>query len=238
MNLVITGGSKGIGYAIAEAFARSANDSLQIAICSRNLKERQQAADRLREILGARGTVIAEQCDVSRENEVGYFSNYVLQQFGHVDVLVNNAGFGRFAPVHEMQVSTWMNVLETNLRGVFLTTKAFLPSMIAQQAGTVVTISSLAGKNGFANGSAYCASKFAIRGLMQSMFLEVREHNIRAITVFPGSVQTEFFASAGFAPSPNALYAQDVATAVHTACMLPINADISELDIRPTNPKR
>jgi 3-oxoacyl-[acyl-carrier protein] reductase len=108
------------------------------------------------------------------------------------------------------------------------------------KSGTIVSISSLAGKNGFAGGAAYCASKFAVRGLMQSLFLEVRDFNIRVITIFPGSVDTDFFDTAGHPLGMQArhvLRAEDVATAVHVAAMLPARATISELDLRPTNPQ-
>jgi 3-oxoacyl-[acyl-carrier protein] reductase len=111
--------------------------------------------------------------------------------------------------------------------------------MRKQKRGTIVTISSLAGKNGFVGGAAYCSAKFAVRGLMQSLFLEVREDNVRVVTLFPGSVDTAFFdnVKSGVSMAQKALKAEDVAEAVLTAVRLPIHADVSELDIRPTNPK-
>ena len=119
-------------------------------------------------------------------------------------------------------------------------TKAALPLMKQRKAGTIVTISSVAGKNVFAGGAAYSTSKFGVRGLMQSLFLEVREDNIRVITIFPGNVDTNFFVAAGANPavSKDVLTAQDIADAVYAAVSLPSNATITELDIRPTNPKK
>jgi 3-oxoacyl-[acyl-carrier protein] reductase len=153
-------------------------------------------------------------------------------------VLVNNAGFGIFKTVSELTAKEFDDVIATNLRGVFLITQAVLPAMRSKKAGTIITISSLAGKNGFATASAYCAAKFGVRGLMQSLFLEVREDNIRVVTICPGSVDTDFFtADTEHIRSKHALEAADVADAAFMVTQLPQNATISELDIRPTNPK-
>src|ERR1051325_4875841 len=136
-----------------------------------------------------------------------------------------------------MTTQTFDLVLNTNIRGVFLMTKAVLPQMKLRGSCTIVTISSLAGRSGFENGAAYCASKFGVRGLMQSLFLEVRDFNIRVVTLFPGSVDTEFFDSLGGLKMNQPLMASDVADAVYAAITIPSHATISELDIRPTNPK-
>jgi NADP-dependent 3-hydroxy acid dehydrogenase YdfG len=184
--------------------------------------------------------MLLERCDVSREEDVTSFVRQAEKRFGAVEHLVNNAGFGIFRPIEELSVEEFDSVIATDLRGVFLITQAVLPAMRERRKGSVITISSLAGKNGFAGGTAYCAAKFAVRGLMQSMFLEVRETNVRAITVFPGSVDTAFFDPALGATrlrSATALDPEDVADAVFAAAMLPESATISELDIRPTNPK-
>jgi 3-oxoacyl-[acyl-carrier protein] reductase len=237
MNAVITGASKGIGYAIADSLLASSRIE-KLAICSRSRPEIDQARGQLL-TKHPNAIIIAEECDVSREDEVTYFADYVQRELGHVDVLVNNAGFGKFAQVHELKLEDWNNVLGTNLRGVFLMTKALLPGMRSRKSGTIVTINSLAGKNGFSGGAAYSAAKYAVRGLMQSLFLEVRDDNLRVVTIFPGSVDTHFFerAGVGLQMAQRALRSQDVADAVLTAISLPQHADISELDIRPTNPK-
>lgn len=237
MNIVITGGSKGIGFAIAETFLR--NDSgHNIVICSRSQKETDEAVKHLMRISPG-STVLGLECDVSDEASVARFVEFAFSGLGQIDVLVNNAGFGRFGTVDKLATTEWHSVIATNLRGVFLMTQALLPQMRKARQGTVVTISSLAGKTGFATASAYCAAKFAVRGMMQSLFLDVREDNIRVITIFPGSVDTAFFASAGAkAIKANAaLTSEDVAATVLAACMLPQNANISEIEIRPTNPK-
>ncbi len=237
MNVVITGASKGIGLAIAKALL-DAGQIDKLAICSRSRLEIIEAKDELISLY-PHAFVIAQECDVSREDAVDLFAENVQRELGHVDVLINNAGFGKFSQVQDLTTETWRSVLNTNLRGVFLMTKALLPTMRRRKSGSIITISSLAGKNGFSGGAAYCAAKFAVRGLMQSLFLEVREDNVRVITLFPGSVDTEFFARAGVGPqmAQKALRAEDIASAVLAAIALPQHADISELDIRPTNPK-
>ncbi len=238
MHVMITGASKGIGLAIAQRFAIEGNVSL--SVCARNestLWDARQAIEK--EFPNVQ--VFAKKCDVSLEPDVKHFASAAIQTFGPVDLLVNNAGFGLFKNVAAISVDEFDRVLSTNLRGIFLMTQAVLPEMIERRSGTIVAISSLAGRNGFVGGAAYCASKFGVRGLMQSLFLEVRDFDIRAITVFPGSVDTDFFDTAGQhfgSRASNALRAEDVAAAVYAAVMLPSSATTSELDIRPTNPKK
>ena len=237
MNIIITGASKGIGLAIAKTFAKQSGKHA-IGICARKKDELEAAENELRAISSHQ--YFSSVCDVSIEAEVNAFVAEFEKRYGAVDVLVNNAGFGIFKPVLEITKQEFESVLATNLRGVFLCTRAALPKMREAKTGTVITISSLAGKNGFAGGSAYCASKFAVRGMMQCLFLEVREDNIRFITICPGSVDTDFFIDENHGSSmksKKALHAQDVADCVSFAASLPQNADISEMDVRPTNPK-
>ncbi len=238
MHVLITGASKGIGLAIARRFAIESNVSL--SLCARKESDIFTMLSEIEQLspgLSSLGVV----CDVSHEAEVAKFAARAESEHGPVDVLVNNAGFGRFGPVLEMRTETFDDQLATNLRGVFLMTQAVLPAMKRSSRGTIVTVSSLAGKNGLVGGSAYCASKFGVRGLMQSLFLDVREFGIRVITIFPGSVDTAFFDSGSTASqlrSKNALRAEAVADSIFAAVTLPEDATISEIDIRPTNPKR
>jgi 3-oxoacyl-[acyl-carrier protein] reductase len=235
MHVLITGASRGIGLAIAERLATQEGELLQLSICSRSEQEMEQARARIESISSAQ--VFGSACDVSIEGDVERFASEAEQTSGPIDVLVNNAGIGIFHPVHEMTAEEFDRVLAINLRGVFLMTQAVLPGMKLRNSGTIVTISSLAGKNGFAGGAAYCASKFGVRGLMQSLFLEVREFNIRVMTIFPGTVATEFFGAGGPTGIVRPLAAEDVAEVVASMIHLPSRATISELDIRPTNPK-
>ncbi len=237
MHVMITGGSKGIGLAIAKRFAAEKN--MRLSLCARSESAIVEASREIENEFSS-AQIFAATCDVSNEREVERFAHEAERSFGPVDLLVNNAGFGLFKAVGEITSEEFDGVLSTNLRGVFLMTQAALPKMKERKSGTIIAISSLAGRNGFAGGAAYCASKFGVRGLMQSLFLEVRDFNIRVITIFPGSVDTDFFDTAGHPlgiQAAHVLRAEDVAVAVHAAAMLSASATISELDLRPTNPQ-
>ena len=237
-NIIITGASKGIGYAIAKTLAADSPEVYNFGLCSRNINE--IVADEA--ALGKdhpQHRYYSRACDVTNADAVKEFVAGYEERFGAVDILVNNAGIGRFGSAATMETSTFTSVIDINVRGVLLMTKAVLPRMIERRSGTIITISSLAGKAGFQGGAAYCASKFAVRGLMNSLFLEVRSDNIRVVTLFPGTVDTPFFDVIGtpaIVRSGTALQAQDIADAVTTCIKLPSRATISELDIRPTNP--
>ncbi len=239
MHALITGASRGIGFEIAKRFAREGIADLKLSLCSRTKASLEKAQDELHHLFPA-VQFFAQTCNVSDEKDVQQFTSLSITANGPIDILVNNAGFGLFKTVEEMSAGEFDSLLATDLRGVFLTSQAVLPGMKQRKNGTIVTISSLAGKNGFSGGAAYCASKFGVRGLMQSLFLDVREFNIRVATIFPGSVETDFFAEAGAKPvhAPAALRPENVAEAVVAVCQLPDYATISEIDIRPTNPKR
>jgi NADP-dependent 3-hydroxy acid dehydrogenase YdfG len=147
---------------------------------------------------------------------------------------VNNAGIGVFKPVVTMQVSEFDAMWNVNMRGVFLATRAVLPSMIRSRRGAIVNIASLAGKNIFKGGAGYGATKWALRGFAGSLMLEVREHNIRVVTIYPGSVDTDF--SPGGKKGAQITQPEDVASAVVFAVTAPERSMFSEIDLRPTNP--
>ena len=152
-------------------------------------------------------------------------------------MLVNNAGIGRFKPLSELSLEDWDATMAVNVRSLFLMTRAFLAGM-KQSGGTIVNIASLAGKNGFEGGTAYCASKHAVLGFSKALMPEVRKHNIRVVAICPGSVSTPFMDKAP-RERPNrdrVLAAEDVAHAVVSALTLSDRGMVSELDIRPTNP--
>jgi len=227
---VVTGGTQGIGRAIALALA---GRGARVAICARDQEGVVQALGDL-ERTGA--TAVGAACDVSREADVERFAKLVRSELGDPDVLINNAGIGHFAPIGDLTVAQIDQTYATNVRGIFLMTRAFLPAMLQRQSGHIVNIASLAGKNGFVGGTAYTASKHAVLGLSKSLMLEVRDRNVRVIAICPGSVETRFASSAGGSSSApgRVLTSEDVAQAVVATLEAPDRAMISELDIRPT----
>jgi 3-oxoacyl-[acyl-carrier protein] reductase len=229
MKIVVTGASKGIGLATVRRFAADTMASHSFALCARNESEMNTVCIALQNEF-PRHTFFSTACDVSVERDVAQFVTLIDEQLGTADIVVK--------PVSELTSAEFRSVLGTNVRGVYLLTRALLPAMRHAKHGTIITISSLAGKNGFAGGTAYCASKFAVKGFMQNLFTEVRSDNIRCITIFPGSVDTAFFANIGDQlTSPKKLAASDVAEAVWFASHLPETATVSEIELRPTNPK-
>lgn len=184
------------------------------------------------------GAVVGTVCDVSRQQEVADFAEWVHTEVGTPDILVNNAGLAHFAPLEDLTVDQIDETFAVNVRGMFLVTRAFLPGMLARRRGDVVNIASLAGKNGVANGTAYAASKHAVLGFSKSLMLEVRQRGIRVTALCPGSVATPFFAKAGMERTDldRLLQPEDVAAAVISAVEMPRRALQSEVDLRPSRP--
>jgi 3-oxoacyl-[acyl-carrier protein] reductase len=153
-------------------------------------------------------------------------------------VLVNNAGVLIARPFEELSLEDWDATMATNLRSLFLVTRAVLPGMRRRRAGTVVNVASLAGRNGFAGGTAYAASKHAVLGFGRSLMLEVRKEGIRVITICPGSVDTAMLQDQPMLKSDpqRILRPDDIADAILAAVRLPARAMVSEIDVRPTNP--
>lgn len=187
-HVVITGGSKGLGRALALRFA---SEGASVAICSRN----QADLDLVRkEILDAedQAHVIARACDISDESQVDAFVQSVLNEFGTVDVLVNNAGtLGLRVPIVEYPSAEWERVVQTNLNGTFYLTRQILPAMVKQKSGAIINVTSTVGKTGRAKWGAYAVSNFAIEGLTQVLAEELKPHNITVNSVNPGSIATD-----------------------------------------------
>jgi NADP-dependent 3-hydroxy acid dehydrogenase YdfG len=154
-----------------------------------------------------------------------------------LDILVNNAGIGRFAPVKELSLSDFDAMWNVNVRGLFLCTQHAVRMMETQRGGVIVNISSLAGKNAFVRGAGYAATKWALMGFAKCLMLEVRERNIRVVTVCPGSVDTTFSHPSESPRAEKLIHPQDVADTVLAAITIPARSMVSEIDIRPTNPK-
>lgn len=229
---VVTGGSTGIGRALAHALGAS---GCRVAICARTRPDLEEAA---RELGRAGVEALAVQADVSREAAVQELAERVEAEMGGPDLLVNNAGVARFGRVDELDPEDYDAVFGANVRGTFLCTRAFVPGMIERGDGVVVNVASLAGKNPFAGGSLYSGAKHAVRGMSKSMMLDLREHGIRVLTVFPGSVDTPFFDKQDhFEPDRDRIVAPEtVAELVVEAVRLSDRGTVSEVEIRPVNP--
>ncbi|MEO0777213.1 MAG: SDR family oxidoreductase [Bacteroidota bacterium] len=183
---LITGGSKGIGYGIAEAFLA---EGMKVAITSRSTEAAQTAAQSLDP--DQSGRVLPIAADVRNYASQQAAIQQVLSTWGQLDVVIANAGVGHFASIEELSPEQWQETIDTNLTGVFYSTKASIDALKASQ-GYLITIASLAGTNFFARGSAYNASKFGLVGFTQAAMLDLRQYGIKTSTIMPGSVATYF----------------------------------------------
>jgi NAD(P)-dependent dehydrogenase (short-subunit alcohol dehydrogenase family) len=225
---VVTGGGRGIGAAIAMKLAQM---GASVVVCGRTKKIIDESATQIRK---AGGTAEAIACDVSDWNSVAALELQVQQKFSRLDILVNNAGIGGFStPLQSLPIENWDAILNTNLRGVFYTIRAFAPMLIASGGGDIVNISSLAGKNALPNGAAYAASKWGLNGLTYSVAEELRQHKIRVSAVCPGSTHTALSPHEGKSPD-KMLHSEDIAHAVAMIVTQRQNAFVSEVLIRPT----
>lgn len=228
---LVTGAGRGIGRAISLELARSGAD---VALMSRSTNEIETLANEIQS-LGRR--TLAVRGDVSNEKEVSAVVAETLKTFSRIDILVNNAGIGTFAEVVDLKVEDFDGMFATNMRGVFLMTKAVLPKMKTNQSGDILNIASLAGRNAFIGGAGYGATKWALIGFARSLMLEVRKQNIRVITICPGSVATTFDPDTTALKSDESIpKAEDIARVVVDALRMPRHVMVSEIDVRPTNP--
>jgi NAD(P)-dependent dehydrogenase (short-subunit alcohol dehydrogenase family) len=228
---LVTGGTRGIGRAIA---AMLLHEGASVAICGRS----QDSVDRAVQELAAEtgGKVKGKAADVRNHEEVGKLFEFIDHTFGGIDVLVNNAGVGVFAPVWELAVEQWQLTIETNLSGVFYCSREALLRFGARGGGSIVTISSLAGKNAFAGGAAYNASKFALTGFCEAMMQDARSENVRVSYVMPGSVATTFSGSSGV--SDWKIQPDDVAEIVRMLLKMPSRTLVSCVEVRPSKPSK
>jgi 3-oxoacyl-[acyl-carrier protein] reductase len=228
----ITGATHGIGRATAFALGRA---GYAVGVCARTAAN----VDALVAELKTAGIPAAgAAADVSQAEPVERAVARVTGALGEIGVLVNNAGVLIARPFEALTPEDWDTTMGTNLRSLFLVTRAVLPGMRRRREGTVVNVASLAGRNGFAGGTAYSASKHAVLGFGRSLMLEVRKEGIRIITVCPGSVDTAMLHDQPMLKSDpqRILRPEDVADAILAAVRLPARAMVSEIDVRPTNP--
>lgn len=184
-NALITGAGKGIGKAIALALAA---EGVNIALLARTEKDLLGVA---KEIMALGVKAVTVVADVSSLEDVNKATGLVFNKFDSIDILINNAGIGRFGKFLELDVKDWEQVIQVNLMGTYYVTRAFLPQMIERNSGDIINISSTAGLRGVAITSAYSASKFAVLGLTESLMQEVRKNNIRVTALTPSTAATD-----------------------------------------------
>lgn len=226
---VVTGGTRGIGYAVVEALLEA---GVAVAICGRTAESTEKAVSKLS--CGPK-RVVGRAADVAKADEVAAFFSFVDKELGGPDVLVNNAGVGRFAKTGDLTLDAWRETLETNLFGAFYCCHEALPRFEKRGGGYVINISSLAGRNPFAGGAAYNASKFGLNGFSEAMMLDHRNDNVRVSYVMPGSVDTGF----GRGPVTGAdwkIAPEDVAEIVMMLLRMPARTLVSRVEVRPSRP--
>ena len=228
---VVTGGSKGIGLAIARDLAKA---GATVVITARNEAEVKRAAQELSTETGAR--VLGLRCDQREYAQVREMVAAAVRETGGLHVLVNNAGVGGFGPIDELDPEKWDQILETNLSGVFYCCHEAVPVMKKAGDGWIINIASLAGKNPFAGGTAYNASKFGLVGFSEALMLDVRQHGIRVNYIMPGSVNTYFNDKE---PSPEndwMIQPEDIAQIVMDLLGYPARTLPSRVEVRPSRP--
>ena len=230
---LVTGGTRGIGRAIASRLSR---EGAAVAICGRGQDSVDQAVAGLAAERG--GKVKGKVADVRNNEEVGELFKFIDAEFGGLDVLVNNAGVGVFRPISELSIQDWQATIETNLTGAFYCCREALFRFATRGGGYIVNIGSLAGKYSFAGGAAYNASKFALTGFSEAVMLDTRNDNVRVSYIMPGSVATEF-GHFGTADGLDwKIWPEDIAEIVGTLLTMPPRTLISRVEVRPAKPKR
>ena len=231
---LVTGGTKGIGHAIAEALA---SRGACVFICARSGQDVDRVVSAFKDKYGQ--VVAGTSCDIKSFEQVRSMMRQVVDTFGGLDILINNAGVGSRGYVEEMKVEEWNNTIETNLSGVFYCCHEAIPLMKRRGGGFIINIASLAGKNAFPGGASYNASKFGLVGFSEALMQEVRYDHIRVSYVMPGSVNTEFGMGGGQSSADIwKLLPADVADVVVDIIELDNRALASRVELRPSEPKK
>jgi 3-oxoacyl-[acyl-carrier protein] reductase len=227
---IITGGSKGIGYGIAESLLR---EGWRVAITARSPSSAEAAALSLKkispEVMGMAG-------DVRNFQQQKAVVEKVIAAWGQLDAMIANAGIGYFGAVDEITDEEWRETIDTNLTGVFYSVKAAVPEL-KKTKGYIITIASLAGTNFFANGSAYNASKFGLVGFTQAAMLDLRPHGIKVSTIMPGSVATHFNDHTPSAEDAWKIQPEDIGELVVDILKMNPRTLPSKIEVRPSMPK-
>jgi len=226
---LVTGGSCGIGFETARLLRER---GARVAICARHQDMLEAAAKQIDAL-----PIVA---DVSKEDDVHQMIGVVVKEFADYNILINNAGFGAFAPLVDLTAEDFFRVWQTNVLGAMLVARESARHFVGRSYGNIVNISSTAGQRGVANGSAYCSSKFALHALTECWRAELRQHNVRVMQVNPSEVLTTFGegqSSPAKADNPTKLHAQDIAQLIVSMLEIEDRGFVTESTIWATNPK-
>ncbi|TVX89858.1 3-ketoacyl-ACP reductase [Paenibacillus agilis] len=231
---LITGAGKGIGKAIAHALAKEGTNLGLIARTSADLEKLQAE---LQEQYGIRVSIAS--ADIANQETVDQAVAALVGELGQVDILINNAGIATFGTLVDMDPKEWERIIQVNLMGTYYVTRAVLPHMISQNSGNIINVASTAGERGFATGSAYNASKFAVMGMTEALMQEVRKFNIRVTALTPSTVNTELATSAGLkiGDEDRMMQPEDVAELALATLKLPARVFVKTAGIWTTNPQ-
>ena len=227
----ITGGSKGIGYGVAEELMKL---GVNVVLTSRSTESAEDAAQQLNE-QNYDGKALGVAADVRNLEQQQSAIRQGVSAFGQIDYVIANAGVGHFAPIEELTAEQWQQTIDVNLTGVFNSVKAGLDQLIANE-GYLITIASLAGTNFFAKGSAYNASKFGLVGFTQAVMLDVRSKGVKVSTIMPGSVATFFNGHTPSAEDAWKIQPEDIGQIVADLVRMPARTLPSKVEVRPSQP--
>lgn len=231
---VITGAGKGIGRAIAVALAK---EGVNLGLIARTAEDLESLGKFVTEQYGVKAIGATADISVQSEAEAAYAA--ISQELGAVDILINNAGIAQFGNLLDMDPEQWKRIVDVNLMGTYHMLRTVLPGMVERKGGDVINISSTAGERGFATGSAYNASKFAVMGLTEAVLQEVRKHNIRVTALTPSTVNTDLAVNAGLkiGEEDHMMQPEDVAELALAALKLPARVFVKTAGIWTTNPQ-
>lgn len=229
---IITGGSKGIGYGIALALL---HQGVNVVVTSRSLISAEQAAERLNSSTTSKARAVGAKADVRYLVDQEAAVKKCIDEFGQLNYMIANAGLGHYESIIDLTDKQWKEVIDTNLTGVFYSIKSAVDAL-KKSEGYFITISSLAGTNFFAKGSAYNASKFGVTGFTQAVMLDLRSHGIKVSTIMPGSVATHFNGNVPDESDAWKIQPEDIAELVVDIFKLNPRTLPSKIEVRPTRP--
>jgi NADP-dependent 3-hydroxy acid dehydrogenase YdfG len=239
---IITGASSGIGYATSLTLSKA---GIKVAVGARRTERLQELE---KQIIKNNGEILVQKTDVTRKSDCDLLVNTIVEKWGKVDILINNAGLMPLSYFKNGKVEEWEQMIDVNIKGVLYCTSAVVPYMLEKKSGHIINISSVAGRIVFAGGSVYCATKHAISALSEGLRKELSPtYNIRVTCIEPGAVETELLESitdesmTGFIQATKnmeTLRSDDIANAILYAVQAPEHVNVNEILIRPTAQER